>query len=407
MSDSTSTGPNPALPSTPKKPKRWKRALFFLVVLALGSLGASMYFLSYPIGWPALGHSSEQSLDERVAALTTRLDNATQAQSEAQARFEEALAESRSRVEALSEQLNARTRQLEGIEARLRDNTEALDQQALADERARQARQQNKRAIDALSQTLTDTIDQWDDGAVPATLDDQAVRALAREQARIVGVVQRLTEAEQHLKRLEVDNALNAYQAGLGLLRDQTSRRLQRLADQLEREYQAIQSWPRVDWAGHQRAVIDVGEALRSGQSATSEAATSPESARQAVTASAASADAATGESLWTRIQTAAAALVNVRPRDPAQLSAHEQAIVRAMLSQRLLLLESAIATRDVAMVSRHAAQVMRDLDTLGFEQIDRSVFNDLVGLEALDWPNDAQPPAQAKSTAQALLDPP
>lgn len=404
MSDSTSTEPNPALPSTPKKPKRWKRALFFLVVLALGSLGVSMYFLSYPIGWPALGHSSEPSLDERVAALTTRLDNATQAQSEAQARFEEALAESRSRVEALSEQLNARTRQLEGIEARLRDNTEALDQQALADERARQARQQNKRAIDALSQTLTDTIDQWDEGAVPATVDDQAVRALAREQARIVGVLQRLTEAEQHLKRLEVDSALKAYEAGLGLLRDQTSRRLQRLADQLEREYQAIQSWPQVDWAGHQRAVIDVGEALRSGHSATSQAATSPESARQAV---AASANAAEGESLWRRIQTAASALVNVRPRDPAQLSAHEQAIVRAMLSQRLLLLESAIATRDVAMVSRHAAQVMRDLDTLGFEQIDRSVFNDLVGLEALDWPNDAQPPAQAKSTAQALLDPP
>jgi hypothetical protein len=77
------------------------------------------------------------------------------------------------------------------------------------------------------------------------------------------------------------------------------------------------------------------------------------------------------------------------------------------MLSQRLLLLESAIATRDVAMVGRHAAQVMRDLDTLGLEQIDRSVFNDLVGLTALDWPDDAQPPAQAKSTAQALLDPP
>jgi hypothetical protein len=224
-----------------------------------------MYFLSYPIGWPALGHSSEPSLDERVVALTTRLDNATQAQSEALARLEEALEASRSRVEDLSGQLNARTRQLEGIEARLRDNTEALDQQALADERARQARQQNKRAIDALSQTLTDTIDQWDEGAVPATIDDQAVRALAREQARIVGVLQRLTEAEQHLQRLEVDSALKAYEAGLGLLRDQTSRRLQRLADQLEREYQAIQSWPQVDWAGHQRAVIDVGEALRSG----------------------------------------------------------------------------------------------------------------------------------------------
>lgn len=375
-----------------------------LVVLALGGLGASMYFLGYPIGWPALGHSSKPSLDERVVALTTRVDNATQAQSEALARLEEALEASRSRVEDLSGQLNARTRQLERIEARLRDNTEALDQQALADERARQARQQNKRAIDRLSQTLTDTIAQWDEGAVPATIDDQAVRALAREQARIVGVLQRLTEAEQHLIRLEVNNALKAYEAGLGLLRDPTSRRVQRLADQLEREYQAIQSWPQVDWAAHQRAVIDVGEALRSGQSATSEAATSPESARQAVTASA---NAAEGESLWTRIQTAASALVNVRPRDPAQLSAQEQATVRAMLSQRLLLLESAIATRDVAMVARHAEQVMRDLDALGLEKIDRSALNAMAGLKTLDWPDDAQPPAQAKSTAQALLDPP
>ena len=375
-----------------------------LVVLALGGLGASMYFLGYPIGWPALGHSSKPSLDERVVALTTRVDNATQAQSEALARLEEALEASRSRVEDLSGQLNARTRQLERIEARLRDNTEALDQQALADERARQARQQNKRAIDRLSQTLTDTIARWDEGAVPATIDDQAVRALAREQARIVGVLQRLTEAEQHLIRLEVNNALKAYEAGLGLLRDPTSRRVQRLADQLEREYQAIQSWPQVDWAAHQRAVIDLGEALRSGQSATSEAATSPESARQAVTASA---NAAEGESLWTRIQTAASALVNVRPRDPAQLSAQEQATVRAMLSQRLLLLESAIATRDVAMVARHAEQVMRDLDALGLEKIDRSALNAMAGLKTLDWPDDAQPPAQAKSTAQALLDPP
>ena len=375
-----------------------------LVVLALGGLGASMYFLGYPIGWPALGHSSKPSLDERVVALTTRVDNATQAQSEALARLEEALEASRSRVEDLSGQLNARTRQLERIEARLRDNTEALDQQALADERARQARQQNKRAIDRLSQTLTDTIARWDEGAVPATIDDQAVRALAREQARIVGVLQRLTEAEQHLIRLEVNNALKAYEAGLGLLRDPTSRRVQRLADQLEREYQAIQSWPQVDWAAHQRAVIDLGEALRSGQSATSEAAASPESARQAVTASA---NAAEGESLWTRIQTAASALVNVRPRDPAQLSAQEQATVRAMLSQRLLLLESAIATRDVAMVARHAEQVMRDLDALGLEKIDRSALNAMAGLKTLDWPDDAQPPAQAKSTAQALLDPP
>ena len=375
-----------------------------LVVLALGGLGASMYFLGYPIGWPALGHSSKPSLDERVVALTTRVDNATQAQSEALARLEEALEASWSRVEDLSGQLNARTRQLERIEARLRDNTEALDQQALADERARQARQQNKRAIDRLSQTLTDTIARWDEGAVPATIDDQAVRALAREQARIVGVLQRLTEAEQHLIRLEVNNALKAYEAGLGLLRDPTSRRVQRLADQLEREYQAIQSWPQVDWAAHQRAVIDLGEALRSGQSATSEAATSPESARQAVTASA---NAAEGESLWTRIQTAASALVNVRPRDPAQLSAQEQATVRAMLSQRLLLLESAIATRDVAMVARHAEQVMRDLDALGLEKIDRSALNAMAGLKTLDWPDDAQPPAQAKSTAQALLDPP
>ena len=375
-----------------------------LVVLALGGLGASMYFLGYPIGWPALGDSSKPSPDERVVALTTRVDNATQAQSEALARLEEALEASRSRVEDLSGQLNARTRQLERIEARLRDNTEALDQQALADERARQARQQNKRAIDRLSQTLTDTIARWDEGAVPATIDDQAVRALAREQARIVGVLQRLTEAEQHLIRLEVNNALKAYEAGLGLLRDPTSRRVQRLADQLEREYQAIQSWPQVDWAAHQRAVIDLGEALRSGQSATSEAATSPESARQAVTASA---NAAEGESLWTRIQTAASALVNVRPRDPAQLSAHEQATVRAMLSQRLLLLESAIATRDVAMVARHAEQVMRDLDALGLEKIDRSALNAMAGLKTLDWPDDAQPPAQAKSTAQALLDPP
>jgi hypothetical protein len=99
--------------------------------------------------------------------------------------------------------------------------------------------------------------------------------------------------------------------------------------------------------------------------------------------------------------------LVSVRPRDPAKLSDSEKQTVRAMAFQRLLLLESALVTRDVASIRRHADQLLQDIEKLdptgdGVGAASRLALEDLA---SLDWPDELEIPMQAKATAQDLLE--
>ena len=405
MTESSAAELGRPLSAKPQKRSRWKRALLvmgLLGVLVAGGLGASMYFFGYPVAWPAWGHP----LNEQVTNLAERVERTASDQADELARLQRLVDDNAARIERLSDQVDERFSQVDALQSTLRDNALKLDQQAIGLERVNDARQQNRRAIDALSETLNQSVSERSQRGVSATIDDEGVRAVAREQALVLAVLEHLMAAERHVQRLEVAAAVRAYDASARLVLDSDGEgpRWSTLAAQLSQERQQLDTWPQIDWGAHQAAVIKVGEALR-------------QRSRPRDTGSVARADPTQtadqrpqqhrSDNLWARIQAAASTLVSVRPRDPAKLSDSEKQTVRAMAFQRLLLLESALVTRDVASIRRHADRLLQDIEKLDptGDGVSAAILLALQELRSLDWPDELQIPMQAKATAQDLLE--
>ena len=384
--------------TSPKRRPRWRRTGLVGVLVAVigaGSLGASMYFFDTPIEWPW----TSSSMGERVDALSQQLEALTAEQANSADRTEQTLNDAVSRLDALTEAVDAQSQAMAALQSQVRSNAEALEARAPVDERAQRARRQNQRAIDALSERLTQAIDQWEAGALPQSTREAAVEAHFREQGVVLEVLSALIQAERAMAQYDVESALQQYDLALERLAGQTRPSAQALADQLIQERATVAAWPLIDWRAHRDGVVELGETLRQSERA--------KGVQEPPVSNSGDAEPIRG-SLWRRLQQAAQRLVTVRPRDPAKLSEPETRLMRVMLQQRVLLLESALVGRDVKSIRRLASHVLGNLRTLGLDSsptISDRALTTLQTLETLRWPDDQDPPSEAIAMARAMLD--
>ncbi|HEY7905944.1 MAG TPA: hypothetical protein VIC53_03370 [Wenzhouxiangella sp.] len=411
MSDSIS--PNPV---SDKKPKASRLRAFIkgglaVVVLAVLAVGAGSYYLSFPFEWPKDLFSAQKSaLEQRVIELEKatqsdvmdrRIEQRTgqaleafsSAQSESQAQWQ---SQTQEKLEALSKDIERLKAAIEGVSSTVSATQEADRSQAsrldeLGEELA---------TVRVSTQDLASRLNQAVSGIEAnqaGSVTEESVRAFVATRTQLMEAYWAVLEIEGHMQRQSKGRALTAYEALIAQWSRSNNQELSALLPMLRQAQESVVAWSPTDWGRWQTRIQDwLVEHKRWSFSHAN-----PASAKEVQTNDSTTQAPGVSEGWMSRVGQVLAGVVRIRPRNVAALSAGDQRVARANIEQRLLLLQMAVASRDVSGTRAQSAQLVSEIERLFDLEQTQEVLNQLARLANIE----ASPPPDSISGVKRAIE--
>ena len=354
-----------------KKSGGWRKlkVAFFSILLVslIGGIGAS-YWFSWPFTWPFAERSGQASMEERLTQLEAQLSSLSR--SSIDGWIDEGI---RSPFDSLSRQIEEMEVRLSGIEDDLRNLDGQIgrwtqDQSAIRSEIAEYMRGQA-----LLRGALAELDGQLATLKANATSTGQRQMAPIVESSPLLELYSLLLDAKRAAGRYAYQPASSMLGQALDLAQGSDEQPVVALAPTLEAARQSMEADTLIPWSDYETRLASFRVVMFSNLWADFEPQTEP-------------LDEPLSESIswWGRLGSLFGQVGTLRPREEGVLETRSYALRSTVILQRLLLLEVALAARDVEAVRNGAQQLQNDWATMELDESLTSVRNDGDSFQAL-----------------------
>ena len=402
MSDPTSS--TPKTDTQPKRSglKRLIKTLAVVCVLLVMALGVSSYYLSFPFAWPAgLWSTKTGAVEERLSAIEARIESElsnaavgarvqeeveralgeassqqSQWRSESEAAIKEALESASAQTSQLSQAIDEISSKVSDMDSEHQSQTDRLQELNNRLDRFQTTLQEMRAQINATQSALESSLGR------PATEAD--VQDFLVKRAELVDAYWTVREIQDEINQGSKSQALSSVGALLSQWRQSPNPALSSLVPLMTQQQAVLNAWEPTQWDQWQALIQGwLSESNRWRLNGATAISDDPAPVGQPTPQR-------DNEGWLARIRQIFSGIVTVRPRDVAALSKRDQRLARANIEQRLLLLQVAVASQNVASIRSQAASLATEIERL-FDPSDTQAIRD--GLEALAVIEDSPPP--------------
>lgn len=409
--------PAVSTPNTDSQPKRLGlrriiKSLSATLVLLVVAAGVSSFYWSYPFAWP-LGFWSGQSspFEDRLSALEARVESewsngavgARIDQAVEKALTELSSQQSQQRLEsegAIKQEIETISAQMAQLKSEIDEVSGQFSDRESEDQAQATRLQQFSDRLDRFQATLeamsveVKTAQSAVESGLGRPVTEAEVQDFIAQRVELIGAYWAVREIQDQISQGSKTSALASFSALLGQWRQSTNSVLNSLVPLMTQQQAALNDWAPIQWNPWQGMIQGwLGEIngwqLKGAETTADHQASLGQSASQQ------------NHPGWrARVTELFSRVVEVRPRDLAELSQREQRLARANIEQRLLLLQMAVASENVDGIHAQAAQLGSEIERL-FDPNDTQSVRE--GLQTLANIEDSPPPEPLKAVQQTI----